>query len=55
MRNFLKKYFEVYLRNKQIVVGNNTIEKFHKIGRSELRCNISGLYKDGPDICSSDI
>ena len=36
-------YFEPYLGSKQIVVGNNSVEKFNKIWRSELHCNI---FKD---------
>ena len=30
-------YFESFLINKQKVVGNNIIETFDKVGRSELR------------------
>ena len=45
--NFLY-YFEVYQTNEQIVVGNNITKKIHKI-----RCNIYGLFKEGPDIYRS--
>ena len=45
------KVFETYLINKQIVFQNNIMEKYYEIGRSELCWDISGLYKDGPDIC----
>ena len=39
MSNFFY-YFEAYLRNEQLVVGNNIVKKFNKMGRSELCCNI---------------
>ena len=32
----MRKVFEAYLINKQIVFQNNIIEKYYKIGRSEL-------------------
>ena len=33
---FFLEVFEAYLINKQIVFQNNIIEKYYKIGRSEL-------------------
>ena len=50
-KKFFFKVFEAYLINELIVFQNNIIEKYYKIGRSTLRRDISGLYKDGPDIC----
>ena len=45
MKNVFETY--MYLINKQLVFQNNIIEKYYKIGRSELHLDISGLYKDG--------
>ena len=44
------KYFQRYSPVQRRSHGNIYIEKFANIGRSELRCDVSGLFLDDTDI-----
>ena len=45
----LKKYFDVYEKNKEVAIKNHVAENVFIIGSSELHWNISTLNKDGLD------
>ena len=47
MINFLKKYCEVFGRNYEMRVKNNTVDFLQ--GLSKLQFNFSTLNKDDPD------